>query len=548
MLFQRMAVTDAEGTVLAHGLKVGSAKFRKGRLLTADDVDALLRHGVVEVTGARLEPGDVAEDEAATRVAMRLAGPALTRAAAYTGRVNLFAAAAGLFTVDRARLDDLNRLDESITVATLPDLALVAPRDMVATIKIIPFAAPATALDAVDCLAPLAAPPILAVRPFRPLRTALIQTRLEDTKAGMLTKTTSVTRERLSSLGATLDHEAVTDHAVPALARGIAGIDPGVVDLILLVGASAITDRRDVLPAAIEAAGGTVEHFGMPVDPGNLLLLAHLHDRPILGLPGCARSPKLNGVDWVLRRLAAGVPVRRDDIAGMGVGGLLADIPNRPLPRTETGRARATNGPQAPRVAAVILAAGRSTRMGPQNKLLLPFQGKPLVLHTVDAALASQVDSVIVVLGHEADRVRAALGDRTGGDRPVELVPNPLFTDGLSASLRAGVAVLPDRVDAALVCLGDMPNVTAETLDRLIAAYAPAEGRAICVPTVDGKRGNPVLWDRRFFADMGNLAGDVGAKHLIGLNNDVVAEVAMAGSGTLTDIDTPADLADARDS
>jgi molybdenum cofactor cytidylyltransferase len=288
-----------------------------------------------------------------------------------------------------------------------------------------------------------------------------------------------------------------------------------------------------VLPAGIGRAGGNVEHFGMPVDPGNLLLLAHLGDMPVLGLPGCARSPKLNGFDWVLQRIAAGVPVTRRDIMMMGAGGLLTEIPTRPLPRASATETEPVM-PRAPRIAALILAAGQSRRMGALNKMIAEVDGKPMVAHALAAVTASQAGPVVVVTGHDPDAVRAALAGHE-----IRFVHNPHYAEGLSTSLRAGLAALPPDIDGVLVCLGDMPRVTHETLNRLIAAYNPVEGRAICVPTVEGKRGNPVLWDRRFFAEMQDLAGDVGARHLIGAHADQVCEVPMEGNGALLDIDTP---------
>ena len=271
----------------------------------------------------------------------------------------------------------------------------------------------------------------------------------------------------------------------------------------------------------------------MPVDPGNLLLLGAVGDVPVLGLPGCARSPKLNGVDWVLERLVAGLPVSRLDIMAMGVGGLLADMPGRPQPRAVTPL------PRAPRVAAIVLAAGQSRRMGATNKMLVPVDGKPMVVHTVESALASHAAPVVSVVGHDRDPVAAALSHL-----PVTLVDNPDHAQGLSTSLRAGLNAVPEDADAALVCLGDMPLVTSRHLDRLIAAYAPVEGRAIVVPTDRGKRGNPVLWDRRFFDEMRRVAGDVGARHLIGAHDDLVVEVPFDDGATALDVDTPAALAD----
>jgi molybdenum cofactor cytidylyltransferase len=287
----------------------------------------------------------------------------------------------------------------------------------------------------------------------------------------------------------------------------------------------------------------------MPVDPGNMLLLGRLDGTRVLGLPGCARSPKMNGFDWVLERIVAGLPVGRREIMSMGAGGLLAEIPSRPLPRAEAGAAPAAKPaaqverkpPPGPRIAALLLAAGRSSRMGGPNKLLESIDGVPMVARTAQRLLSSRARPIVAVLGNDADRVDQALGRL-----PVERVRNPAFADGLSTSLKAGLAALPADIDGVVVCLGDMPLITGRDIERLIAAFNPLEGRAIVVPTRHGKRGNPVLWARRFFAEMAELAGDVGAKHLIGEHAELVAEIEMDGDGVLVDIDTPDALAELR--
>ncbi len=300
-----------------------------------------------------------------------------------------------------------------------------------------------------------------------------------------------------------------------------------------MFGASAITDRRDVIPAAIELAGGNVEHFGMPVDPGNLLLLGRLQDAVIIGLPGCARSPKLNGFDFVLQRVLAGLTATRTDIAAMGVGGLLTEIHTRPQPRDQ----RPIRGPRAPRIGGIVLAAGLSSRMG-RNKLLADIDGKPLVRRVAETAAASSVDPIIVVSGNAAADTASALAGLH-----VVVAENPDFRDGLSTSLKCGLRALPDDCDGVLVLLADMPAVTPALIDKLVAAFDPAEGRAICVATYKGKRGNPVLWARQFFSDMLELEGDVGAKHLMATNGELVCEVEAADDAPLIDIDTPEALA-----
>jgi len=537
MIFADLPVAEAAGALLVHSVRIGKLALRKGRLLTAADAAALAAAGRATVTAARLEPGDVGENDAAARLAAALAGAHASVATPFTGRCNLFAETAGLIVVDRDRLDRLNQIDESVTVATLQPFDVVQPRDMAATVKIIPFAVSGAVLA--RCLAVIAeAGPLVRIAPFRARSVGFIQTRLPGLKESVLDKTVEVMNARLAALGCPPARELRCDHDVPPLAAAIAELRQQGSEMILVAGASAITDRRDVIPAAIEQAGGSVKHFGMPVDPGNLLLLGHLDVIDVLGLPGCVRSPKLNGFDWVLQRRIADLPVTKQDIMRMGAGGLLKEIPTRPQPRAGDDEPKPALAPGAPKIAVIVLAAGRSTRMGPANKLLAEVDGAPMVRRVVEAALASRARPVIVVTGNEQGKVQAALRGCK-----VTFVHNPDFAEGMSTSLKRGLAALPADIEGALVCLGDMPLVNAAALDRIIAAFDPVEGRAICVPTWNGKRGNPVLWARHFFAEMADLAGDVGAKHLIGEHADVVAEIAMPDDTILTDIDTPEALA-----
>jgi len=528
MQFGTVPVETAAGAVLAHGVRAGDTRYRKGRLLTAADVALLERSGVKEVIVARLESVDVAENLAAARIAAGCEGEGVRIGAAFTGRVNLYATADGIALVDASTVNALNAIDEAMTLATVAPFAHVAKGQMLATIKIIPFSAPLESVVSAEMLLAGHGRPV-GVRSFQPRDAALISTFLPDTKPSLLDKNRSALADRLEPFGSKISFERRVPHSVAELAAAIQEADRASCDPILIFGASAITDRRDVIPAAVEMAGGRIKQFGMPVDPGNLLLLGRKGSRIIVGLPSCARSPKLNGFDFVLWRLLAGLPLGPSEIAAMGVGGLLNEIPTRPQPRDE----RPTEAPRLPRIAAIVLAAGLSSRMG-ANKLLASVRGKPLVRHAVEAALASSVQSVIVVTGNGAADVEQALFPLT----PL-FVKNNDYSKGLSSSLKLGLGHVPEVCDGALVSLADMPGVTAVLLDKLIAAFDPAEGRAICVPTRNGKRGNPVLWARRFFPEMMALEGDVGARHLIGQYSELVCEVEADDDGPLTDIDTP---------
>lgn len=525
MWFGPVPVAQAEGAILAHGVHHADGRFAKGRVMRAADIAVLNQSGIETVTVARLEPGDIGEDDAASRVAARLAGPHLTVSAAYTGRVNLFAAQDGLVTIDSATIHALNRVDEAVTIATVPPFTPVLVGQMVATIKIIPFGLKESIISNMEWM--LAGTGPVALAPWAGLSAGLIQTMLPGTRARVLDKSVAVMADRLAAIGGDLTGEVRVPHAVEPLAEALREAEG---DIVLVIGASAITDRLDVIPAALEAVGGRVRHFGMPVDPGNLLLLGELHGRPVLGLPGCARSPRLNGVDWVLQRLGAGLPVDAAAIMGMGVGGLLAEMPGRPLPR-----ALATALPRAPRIAGLVLAGGFGRRMGDGgNKLLRPWQGKALVRHVTEAALAAQLVGVTVATGHQADAVAATLSDLA-----VDIAHAPDHAAGLSATLKAGLSALPEDIDGVIVLLGDMPRITSGIIDRMIAAFSPDDGRAIIVPTSEGRRGNPVLWDRTYMAEMMALTGDVGARVLLTRHADHVCELDVGDDGVLLDVDTP---------
>ena len=190
------------------------------------------------------------------------------------------------------------------------------------------------------------------------------------------------------------------------------------------------------------------------------------------------------------------------------------------------------------RVAAIILAAGASRRMGARNKLLAPVDGRPMVATTARNALASRAAPVIVVTGHDAAEIGGALG---GLD--VRLVHAPDHERGMAHSLRAGIMALPVRVTGALIMLGDMPLVCPEVLDQLIASFAPDQSRSICIPVHNGARGNPLLWGRAHFAELAALTGDRGARSLLGSHGPQITEVCVATSAIFTDFDTPEALA-----
>ncbi len=532
MKFGPASPAEAVGGVTVHTLRHGSLVLKKGTTIGPAEVDALNKAGVNEIVVVRLEEGDISEDAAAASIAQAVTGEGINVERAFTGRANLFAARAGVLVVDRAAVDRINDVDEAITFATLPAFKPVVEGEMIATVKLIPFGVEAKLVDAAVKAAQSGA---LRIAPYVIERVGVVSTLLPGLAPKVIDKTLRVTAERLAPAGASIIAERRVAHEQTALAAAIREVLGFGAELVIVFGASAIADRRDVIPAAITDIGGVIEHFGMPVDPGNLLLIGGANGVPVLGAPGCARSPVENGFDWVLMRLLAGLKVTRSELTGMGVGGLLMEIVTRPQPRTGSE----VEGSR--KVAAIVLAAGRSTRMGGPNKLLAELGGKKLVRIVTEQALASKASEVIVVTGHQAELVEQALDGLH-----VKFARNPEPGGGLAGSVKAGIAAVSGDADGAMVCLGDMPLISAQLLDRLIETFAPDRGNLIAVPVSEGRRGNPVLWSRRFFNELMTLDGDIGARHLIAKHTETVAEVPVEGDGAFLDIDTPQALEAAR--
>ncbi len=443
MRFGPVPVADSAGLITAHSLRSGGETLRKGSIITPAMAATLEADGVREVVAVSLETGDVGEDAAAGRLAAILAGENLRVEEPFTGRCNLFATTRGILLIDRGRIDSVNGVDEAVTVATLPAFKPVAEGEMVATVKIIPYAVGSATLARACAEGEAGA---IAVAPYRRRRVGVVSTRLASLKDATIDKTLRVLAERLAPTGA----EIVAETRVPHTAEGVAsgsrrsstgrgGPDGGVRRL-----GHRRPPRRD--PGGDRAGGrpgGPSRHAGrsrQPAAPGRA------GDVPVIGAPGCARSPSENGFDWILQRLLADVPVSRADIVARASAGCSwRSCPARSPARA--ARRRATMS----RIGIVLLAAGRGTRFGEAPKLLATLDGVPLVRRVAEAALAARPRPVVAVLGANDAAVRQALA---GLD--LTFVRNGAYADGLSTSLKAGIAALPD-CDAAIVMLGDMP-------------------------------------------------------------------------------------------
>jgi molybdenum cofactor cytidylyltransferase len=334
--FEPVPLSEAHGKILGHNIAGanGQRLLRKGRQLTAADLDSLRALGRQSVYVAQLEETDVDENTAARRVAEAVCGAGLHIQGAASGRANLLSETAGLLRVDVQRLTQINEC-EGITLATLMNHTPVQGRQIVTTVKIIPYAVPESTLSVVDVIANRNRPIVrVDALPSRSVGMILSGSTSVHQK---LVADFDPLRERIEKLGSSVtrtDFVALDDESdEAALADMLRQQISAGIRMILLAGETAIMDAQDIIPRAIERAGGHVESVGAPVDPGNLLMLAYLGDVPVVGAPGCARSRKINIVDWILPRLLAGDHLTRRDIVQLAHGGLLQDVRERGLPR-----------------------------------------------------------------------------------------------------------------------------------------------------------------------------------------------------------------------
>jgi molybdenum cofactor cytidylyltransferase len=337
MNFGPLPLDQALGHILGHNLADhnGNRLLRKGKPLSADDIAKLRALGMASVYVARLEPGDVGEDEAARIIGAAVMGRGLHTLGAAGGRLNVLADALGVLRIDVRRISQINSI-EGITLSTVLNHAAVTRRAIAATIKVIPYALPATALGHVREICAGTAPLLLDV--LQPRNAALVLSGSASARARIVRDFEAPIHSRLERLGVTLKQVEFTPLEDEAGEAALAGVLEdlrmrGDTGLIVLAGETAIMDRGDIAPRAIERAGGEVALFGAPVDPGNLLMVGYLGEIPVLGAPGCVRSTKANIVDWVLPRLLAGDRLTRSDVVGLRVGGLLEEIAERPMPR-----------------------------------------------------------------------------------------------------------------------------------------------------------------------------------------------------------------------
>ena len=524
MKFGKVFVNKSLNGILAHSMVIDGKKLNKGKIINKTDISLFKRHDIKEITCAILNKKDIQEDKAANAIAKNFRNSSVAVENAITGRSNILAAKSGLLIINEAQINKFNNISEDITIASLNNYFKVEKGDMIATIKIISFSITSSNLKRISNLNLKNA---LKILPFNKNRCGLILTQGSKENKKLNDISESRIRDRLEKI----NHELVTTlkckHNAVEISNKIKLFKKNKIDLILILGASAIVDIKDEIPSAIKQSGGKIIRFGMPVDPGNLLLIGKNKNTHIIGLPGCARSPSLNGFDWVLERIAADVNINKKDIARMGIGGLLKT--KKALRNLKTNNNY--------KISSIILAAGRSKRMKSNNKLLSKLSETTMINQVVNSAILSNTDSDIIVLGHEKENIEKILPNKN-----LTISINKNYNQGISSSIKIGISSLPEDCDAVIIILGDMPDVTDKLINNLIKSFNPEIKRHIILPYYKSQLGNPVIISRRFFPEILQLKGDSGAKNIIKKNLDYVYKLPQKNNASLLDIDTDQQL------
>jgi molybdenum cofactor cytidylyltransferase len=528
MNFINVPPHKALGAILAHSRLLGETRLRKGQVLSAQDCALLEAHAISEIFIARPEVGDISEDKAAHDIAICLANQsiALKVGIAATGRCNLFTMCDGVLKINSDTIADINCIHPAITFACLADYTRVYAGQMIGTLKVIPFFVSA---DLVTAIVQKITPTTFQVKPFNHKKIALIITTLAETSKKIIAKSKEVANKRCNDLNATMSETIIITHDAATLAKAI---EKCAEDIILIMGAAALVDFEDIIPTAVRLNNGKIIRTGMPVDPGNLLCLGQsARGQPIIGLPGCARSPKLNGFDWVMQRICADIPVTARDIALMGVGGLLDETPSRPSPRL---KADYQNKQTFLNTGAIVLAAGRSSRMGGPNKLLSTLNDRPLLSHTLENISHIARENIIVVTGRDASEI-----GKIAHEFSIQTQHNQGYQEGISTSLKCGLQVVPSDWDAVFIVLGDMPRVPPNVFEKLNSTLESHPEIDAVYPMYEGQQGNPVLWRRRAWPLLASQFGDAGGKAILHNLGARALSVAVESHGVLFDIDTP---------
>lgn len=517
---------ESQGYILFHSVFINKGRIRKGKIINANDIKLMSASGIEELYVGSMEKGEIDENSASRIIGQAILSDNFSMSPTFSGKTNITSKYDGLFEIKENNVRKLNEISSNIAISSLNNHDIVYRGDHVLSVKSISYAIKYS--DVNNIVSFLSNENLINLKEFKPLKFGIIYSHSINEKNTLIAKTKKSIETRIRDYNSSIMFECTTNHDFNSLKESIKKLSLMDLDVVLLFLSSSVSDYNDIVPQIIIQLGGKITSFGMPVDPGNLTLSATLGKTNLIAAAGSARSDALNGLDWHLNCLHAGVVVNEKMVNSLGVGGLLKDI-DFAIKRKKISKTIMT---KKANIAAVVLSAGQSKRMGEKNKLLLKVNGKSIIKNYIDNITKSNISEVIVVTGHESEDIMLELKNYN-----LKFVFNEKYKDGLSTSLRAGIKSLGKKIDAVMICLPDMPLIGIYEINKLIEFYNPSIGNEICIATSNQQRGNPVLWDKSYFNELMNIKGDKGGRDLLSNFLDKSVEVDL-GEAVAFDIDT----------
>ena len=540
MEFKNFPLYDALGVITCSKISLGNRFIASGKMLDYSDISALRSAGYSFVSGAKLSSSDVVKSTAITKIASVVAGENTAYYLDDDNRCFIYAEKNGIANINQERINRFNNLGLEVILATAPVFHQAVKGQLLAVISIIP---PAITEDVLQqyLQTTFGMGALVSVLAYKPKKVYFIQSsnpkKNEEYEKNILTNITA----RLDALGVGISYNAHCEHLLEKIENEISKALYSDAEIIIISGAVANYHKEDVLMKALVDAGADIIASYIPSFPSaNIIIADYKKHKQIVVLPeGCDKSD-YNAVDLILKKLVAGYPLNKDELFNLGAGGLLAREVWQPIDIDKLdGLVKVAADENSSGIAAIILAAGKGSRIGGDNKLLYEIDDETIVTKVVKAALASKASPVIVVTGFEQEFIADELKDKD-----VKLVYNSDYASGINTSIRTGLESLNNAVRGAIIIPADMPFITSDHLNRLIDAFDPLNKKALCVSTYKKVKVNPALWARKLFDNVKIIPENAKVHPVLVEHSDYIAEVPLLNDNEALDINTKKDIDD----
>ncbi len=539
MQVNEVKVFEAEGLILANDIELKSSIIKKGTKLSSSNISSLKLAGLETISCYKPNKNDIDAKTAIGMVAAAITGNNTAYILNDDGYCHIFAEKNGIIDIDEVRINRFNNSHPDIFINTIKKDEIVKKDDLLAVIRIIPYL---INIDEVNNTihTNTGQGSLISVADFNIKTTTLIQTTMPDTEEQLTSSTKIYLEELLLKADCKLKSDIKCEHNSEDIANSIyTAINQGA-EFIIISPAKPTYGKSDIIPTALKESAIDIYKIHIPVETGFDTILAYKGKRiPVIQIPHNYHLGNNDTINKLICKLISKQKFNIEDITQLGFGSLSikSNITNKTKSELLSGTSTKAKGKST--IAAIILAAGRGTRMGGNNKLLHEINDEPLFLQSIKSALKSKASPIIVVTGFEADRTEEYLRAYD-----VVILRNTGYKMGIKTSIDLALSSLPHSVDGALLIPADMPGITTEHIDKLIKSFKPNKKEALCISEFEGVKKNPILWPRNLFADANLIPDNSHLRPVFLEHTDYTKAVKTKNELDIIDINTPGDLID----